>query len=410
MGDRAFSAGGRRGVCWKRPPTLTDLHQFRTQARNWEAFAQADPLFGVLSDPRKVGGRWDTAEFFETGTAHVNNLFRILRELDVDVPTGSCLDFGCGPGRLTVPLSRAFERTVGVDVSPSMIERATELLPSGARCTFVLNRKPDLQLFEDAAFDAVHTCLVLQHIPTDVTRRYIREFFRVVRPGGLVLFQLPAVRLSEDEITAKHALPADAFGAQFAIVDPPSSVMAYASVPLRVRITNRSAVRWRHDLVPTRRLCLGNHWLHADGSTALRDDGRTPLPTTIEPGETLEVTLTATAPAEPGAYVVEVDLVQERVCWFAEKGATTARAPITVTAATIVPPPPEPPPAAPPLTLWQRVRKLLGRGAPTFEMHVIPRDEVEELIRSSGGVLLHAVDDNAAGERWISYTYVCRRN
>ena len=42
-------------------------------------------------------------------------------------------------------------------------------------------------------------------------------------------------------------------------------------------------------------------------------------------------------------------------------------------------------------------------------MHVVPRAIVEGTVRANGGDLLHAIDDNAAGERWLSYTYVCRR-
>lgn len=388
---------------------VTDLRRFRTQARNWEAFAQADPLFGVLSDPRKVGGRWGTDEFFATGTAHVRHLFAVLDELGVPLPRGRCLDFGCGPGRLTIPLSRGFEHTVGVDVSPSMIQAAQRLLPAGERCEFILNRAADLRLFTDASFDLVHTCLVLQHIPTDVTRRYIAEFFRVTRPGGLVIFQLPALRLTEEEVTARHALPERAFKASFEILNPPRVVPAYSRLVVDVAVTNLSDVPWRHDIAPTRRLCLANHWLAEDGVPAMNDDGRAPLPETIAPGGRLVVSLEVTAPADAGRYQLEVDMVQECVTWFAQKGSATARVAIEVTAVDTPPPPPEPPPAAPPLTFRQRLRKWLGRGAPTFEMHVIPRAEVEQIVRASGGSLLHAVDDNAAGERWVSYTYICRR-
>ena len=53
--------------------------------------------------------------------------------------------------------------------------------------------------------------------------------------------------------------------------------------------------------------------------------------------------------------------------------------------------------------------QMFRRGTPTFEMHVVPRAEVERVIRAHGGELLQAIDDNAAGDRWLSYTYVCRK-
>src|SRR5260221_507072 len=97
-----------------------NLQQFRQLARNWDAFGHADPLFGVLSDPTKFGGQWSVDDFFESGEAHVKKLLRILDELGVSFQRGACLDFGCGVGRLTMPLSDAFAQTVGVDIARSM--------------------------------------------------------------------------------------------------------------------------------------------------------------------------------------------------------------------------------------------------------------------------------------------------
>src|SRR5215212_8030883 len=98
-----------------------DLKKFRTLARNWEAFGDADPLFGILSDPTRHGGQWGVGEFFASGEAHVAQLLRVLHEHSASFRGGRCLDFGCGVGRLTIPLSHSFERTVGVDVARSMI-------------------------------------------------------------------------------------------------------------------------------------------------------------------------------------------------------------------------------------------------------------------------------------------------
>ena len=133
-------------------------------------------------------------------------------------------------------------------------------------------------------------------------------------------------------------------------------------------------------------------------------------PRTLAPGEHVDVELGVQAPGEPGSYLVDVDLVQERVCWFAERGSPTARAPVSVGPDVAAP---EAPPAAVPVlrpSLLQRIRRRIRGGTPDFEMHVVPRATVEDTVRVNGGVLLHAIDDNAAGERWVSYTYVCRRS
>jgi hypothetical protein len=59
--------------------------------------------------------------------------------------------------------------------------------------------------------------------------------------------------------------------------------------------------------------------------------------------------------------------------------------------------------------LLRRLLRPFRRGTPTFEMHVVPRAEVEAAIDRSGGRLLAAIDDGAAGYRWLSYTYVARK-
>jgi hypothetical protein len=207
-----------------------------------------------------------------------------------------------------------------------------------------------------------------------------------------------------------HALPDAGYNAGIVVVNGPPVLRTGDAAVLRLTIANRSPIEWRHDIPAGRHICIANHWLFADGSIAAADDGRAYLPRTLAPGECVDVSLAVHAPEVPGHYRVEVDLVQERVCWFAEKGSPTARVDVDVQARIA----PSPLPAVQPVprrpSLLQRLRRCIRGGTPTFEMHVISRAEVEETIRAAGGQLLHAIDDNAAGERWLSYTYVCRKS
>jgi hypothetical protein len=50
----------------------------------------------------------------------------------------------------------------------------------------------------------------------------------------------------------------------------------------------------------------------------------------LRPGEEVEVPLAISAPTTPGNYILEVDLVQEQVSWFHDKGSPTARTNVTV--------------------------------------------------------------------------------
>jgi SAM-dependent methyltransferase len=402
------------------------FREFRALARDWEAFGKTDPLFGILSDPTKFGGKWDVDEFFESGRAHVQHLFNTLGALGIEHGTDTCLDFGCGVGRLTVGLADRFARTVGVDVAPSMVERAREFHGAGSGCEFVVNRHSDLRQFPSGEFDLVHTCLVLQHIPPEIALRYVSEFFRVAKAGGLVVFQLPAERLADPVITAMHTPPDDGYVAGVVLRDAPTSLATGEARSVMVAITNASHAVWRHDIPAGRHICIANHWLREDGTVAAADDGRARLPRTLAPGESIEIALPVTAPAEPGRYVLEVDLVHELICWFAEKGSPTARFPVIVEAAAAARA------TAPYLTrdvdrtriqpsglsragtrqklLSRIIDRLRPERKPSFSMFTVPRAQVEAVIVASGGRLLEAVDDNAAGAGWRSYTYVCRKS
>jgi SAM-dependent methyltransferase len=92
---------------------------------------------------------------------------------------------------LTQALAEHFQEVHGVDIAPAMIAKAKELNRHGDRCIYYLNEVPHLRLFTDHTLDFVFSALVLQHLPGPLALGYIREFVRVTKPGGLVVFQIP---------------------------------------------------------------------------------------------------------------------------------------------------------------------------------------------------------------------------
>jgi 2-polyprenyl-3-methyl-5-hydroxy-6-metoxy-1,4-benzoquinol methylase len=162
--------------------------------QRWEHLARTDPLWAILSEPEKRGGGWDLEAFFATGEAEIAALMVDLETLKPDLPKGSALDFGCGVGRLTRALGRRFETVTGVDVSPTMIEMAQRYASEAANCEFRLNPGADLHRFEEGSFDLVYSSITLQHVPAKAALGYVREFVRLLKPGGVAVFQLPTPR------------------------------------------------------------------------------------------------------------------------------------------------------------------------------------------------------------------------
>jgi SAM-dependent methyltransferase len=156
--------------------------------RDWVRLGEQDPLWAVYVAADKRGGRWDPSAFLATGRTAVADAVAWLSSLGVGPRWGRVLDFGCGAGRLTQALAAHADEVVGVDVSPPMLAAARRLAPP-ENCRFVLNESSDLSVFEDGRFDLVYSELVLQHLPPRVIEAYLREFVRVLAPGGVALLQ-----------------------------------------------------------------------------------------------------------------------------------------------------------------------------------------------------------------------------
>jgi len=159
---------------------------------DWDALARLDPLFAIRADKGKRGGRWTLEDFLATGRDEIEDVVGYLKERAPDLRFDAALDFGCGVGRLTVPLHRHWSSVVGVDISEEMVSLAGRYHSERPGLRFVHNDRADLAVFGDGTFDLVYSNITLMHIPhVPAIERYVRDFVRVLRPGGYALFQLP---------------------------------------------------------------------------------------------------------------------------------------------------------------------------------------------------------------------------
>jgi len=163
------------------------VSRIATTQREWEDLAQVDPLWAILSEKDRQFGRWDQDEFFASGQREIDSLMRSCELAQGD--NGRALDFGCGVGRLSRAMRSYFAEVFGVDISENMISLARQHSPS---CEFLLNQTDNLRMFQDDFFDFVYSNIVLQHQASkEVVKAYIKEFVRVVKPSGTIVFQMP---------------------------------------------------------------------------------------------------------------------------------------------------------------------------------------------------------------------------
>lgn len=361
----------------------------------WDRLGRTDPLWAVLTEPDKTGQRWDLAEFLETGAEHIRDTLDRLEELGFPARGGTALDFGCGVGRLSQALCAHFDRVVGVDIAPSMIAAAEKLNRFPGRCRYVLNSREDLNFLRNCSVDFVLSHIVLQHMRPKFCKNYLREFFRVLRAGGIAVFQIPSHREVPTGCSRiSGPLPMEAFKVRIQGRNLPKELNAGATFDVFVTVQNCSSVVWpafgRDDSEQNYILHLGNHWFDSSGAVVTVDDGRSTLPRDLASGDVADLSLQITAPSQPGQYTLELDMVQEGVAWFAHRGSSTWRTAVLVTQ-----------------SIQRQSSGAKGELRGRMEMHGVPREEVLALTFDSGGDVLVVDSDPMPG--WVSYRYHAKK-
>ncbi len=130
-----------------------------------------------------------TAGFFtDLDQYHFEKLHHLLELIHFDEWKGKdVLDVGCGAGVEVVRFSRAGARVTGVDIASSAITLARQNLEQQGLSARLDVADGEHLPYADASFDLVFAHGVVQYTGDD--SRMVTEIHRVLRPGGLAIFQ-----------------------------------------------------------------------------------------------------------------------------------------------------------------------------------------------------------------------------
>ncbi len=166
----------------------------KKQMRQWEKLGAKDPYWAVLTLSDKKNGGWEKDEFFQTGEIEIRSLFSELSGKGIDVESRLALDFGCGVGRLTRALAGRFTTVVGVDFSSAMLDEARSVNEHLYNVEFIQIPGDSLGCIEDSTVDFIYSSIALQHSPRKIQEKILNEFFRVLSPSGIAVFQTPSAQ------------------------------------------------------------------------------------------------------------------------------------------------------------------------------------------------------------------------
>ena len=160
--------------------------------QDWDERARKD-AFHYIASWRKD---WTPESFFQSGEEDFQRFVAPVFERCRWEPQGKAmLELGCGAGRMTRSFSQRFSRVYAFDISAEMLRHAQALYPGAANVAWTLGNGADLSGLKDESVDFVFSYIVLQHMPApEFAFRYIREMLRVLKVGGIFLFQFNSVR------------------------------------------------------------------------------------------------------------------------------------------------------------------------------------------------------------------------
>jgi SAM-dependent methyltransferase len=158
----------------------------------WRHFGALDPYYGVVSHDEFRMARLDKAsreKFFDFGRSEISTLFKWLGANGFNVERNSALDFGCGVGRLVIPLAERFNNVYGVDISPHMIAEGFKNVERfGHRNVHLSGEIPG-----NVSFDFIHSLYVLQHVDAGRGTEIIYKLWNCLGRGGTLCLQVPTV-------------------------------------------------------------------------------------------------------------------------------------------------------------------------------------------------------------------------
>jgi ubiquinone/menaquinone biosynthesis C-methylase UbiE len=163
------------------------MRQQDAMRRDWDERARKD-AFHYIASWRKD---WDLPSFLDSGEDDYGKYVQpVLARYGIPVTGNVMVELGCGAGRMTHVFARHYQQVVAVDLSWEMLQRAREIHPTRKNILWLRVSGGDLACLASDSADFVFSYLVLQHLPNeDLAFSYVREMFRVLRPGGGFLFQ-----------------------------------------------------------------------------------------------------------------------------------------------------------------------------------------------------------------------------
>jgi SAM-dependent methyltransferase len=197
VGRRGFMSSDFAEMDVEVKASPTELVQLRRRIRDtWTELGFDRPHHSVLTGDHFLPefiNEGAVEEFYASGITEVAVIESILKRHGfTGAASKSCIEYGCGLGRVTLALAPKFNAVRGYDISATHLGLAKRRAAQSriGNVDFILC-STETGLDNPVPCDFFYSRLVFQHNPPPLMRTLIASCLGALRPGGIGIFQVP---------------------------------------------------------------------------------------------------------------------------------------------------------------------------------------------------------------------------
>jgi len=164
----------------------------------WEYLGEKDPYWSVMTQPQFHLDRFEEHRqaFYASGKYACDIFLAALRRNGVNPHhLTTCLEVGCGVGRVTPYLAAAFEQVIATDISAHHLQIAEKHLADQEAKNVTLQQWQNTEALKHLpAVEAIYSVITLQHNPPPVMAWMIQQLLAALKPEGVAFLQIPTYR------------------------------------------------------------------------------------------------------------------------------------------------------------------------------------------------------------------------
>ncbi len=171
---------------------------FQRIHQEWEHLGQTEPYWSVVTQPQYYQAEFEAhrEQFYISGDYSSQIFLASLRRSGINpADLQTCLEVGCGVGRVTTYLASAFAKVIATDISSHHLELAKQHLQSKQINNVIFQHWQTVHMLDQLPMvDAIYSVITLQHNPPPIIVWMLRKLLGKLLPGGVAAIQIPTYR------------------------------------------------------------------------------------------------------------------------------------------------------------------------------------------------------------------------